>query len=495
MNKMIIAEASLTLYAYHLRSDVGQGADKPSEDANQLWERLVKLGQILQIPALQNLKQELICYQNGQYDPTAENLLTLKWQSLLRPKKDDLDCDPITLTENTDVRLSSFYPFLLHDTYAVDLTLSCNHAISLDELGQLNPKGLLLPKSIGASLGQTLLLYGEVPLDSNEKLRTLANDCVGHLVGHQIKLQLNAEGMLIGNRIFEYNSQETEPSKQCHILVWFINPDALIDEYLGQVSEHLLQLCCAYHKILYAYDQCQWCFHQAEELYSELEQYIEHFQEVGANSLEQRLEEFKYLLTKLPMKSITYSKYLRDLADHKTTIATNIKNYESSFKKLPKLPDDNLSFLEEFIELTHIKYQAQIQVYRQHLEPGAKLFEQLIDTVSGIVSIDRAELEAQKAERERVNEVKTQEREKAAQKREKRLELVITLVGTGLAVSSISASVISNPSEKFPLILQNSISSFLFDALFHLIVGIVFAIFMGVILWVMRRLSRRASSS
>ncbi|MBD2525249.1 hypothetical protein [Nostoc sp. FACHB-133] len=474
---------SLTLYAFHLRTDISQGPEQTSAKADQLWEQLVELGNTLQFPALQDLKQELICYQNGQYQPNLENQLTFKRQSLLRSNQDELECNPIAPIGSADIKLSSFCPFRLHDTYAVDLTFSCNGAIFLEELEQLNPKKLLLPQHIKASIGQTLLLYGQplLPAD-NEQLQRLADDCVAQLLDNQIQLFLTGEGKLLGNQIFVYETLEIEPSKRCHILVWFINPDTTpTDEQLTEVSEQLLELLCAYHKILYAYDECQWCFYEAEKLYSELEEDIKDFQIIVSKSRPDRLKKFKQLLAKLPTKAIEYSKHLRDLADHETTIVTNIKNYESRFKKLSELGDDNLSFLKEFIELTHNKYKAQIQVYRQHLEPGAKLFQQLIDTVQGMVAIDRAELEAEKAELDQANEAK-------AQKREQQLERVITLVGTGLAVSSISTSVMPNPSEKYLSISKDNMASnfalsFLFDVVFHILIGVIFAIVMGFVIY------------
>jgi hypothetical protein len=501
MSKTILAQASLTLYAYHLRTDISKGPEQPSEKAAQLWEQLVELGQTLEIPALQNLKHKLICYgSNDQYDPIVENQLTLKWQSLLHSKKDPLNFELIASTAEKDLRLNGVLcPFRLHDTYAIDLTLSSDDTIFIDELEQLNPKGLLLPQYIQASIGQTLLLYGKfiAPCGDHEKLQELADYCVAQILRNQTLPPITRKGKLLNNQIFEYETLEIEPSKRYHILVWFINPDTSIDNELKDVSELLLYLLCARHKILSAYDQCQRCVHQAEKVYSELEKYIEKFEAIALKDQFHRLEEFKHLLVKLPTTAIDYSKYLRNLADDEITIATNIKNYKSNLNKLSELPGNDLSFLKEFIELTHKKYEAQIQVDRLHLEPGAKLFQQLIDTVRGIVAIDRAELEAQKAERDRANEAEAEKREKAAQEREKQLEQVITLVGAGLAVSSISSSVMNNPSEQFQWVSKDNFSSnlvyiFLLNVGFHVLVGVMSAIFLSFVLFGMRQLLKAA---
>lgn len=64
---------SLTLYAFHLRSSIGQEREEIVPEASRLWEQLTDLGKMLQIPELQTLPQALICYQDGTYNPTIED--------------------------------------------------------------------------------------------------------------------------------------------------------------------------------------------------------------------------------------------------------------------------------------------------------------------------------------------------------------------------------------------------------------------------------------
>lgn len=472
MSKISIAQRlcnpSLTLYAYHLRTDINNGPDQTSSDADQLWKSLVKLGCDLQIPELQNLKQQLICYQNGQYAPESENLLRLKRQNLLRLQKESLDFQLMAPKGDKDLQLDGFLcPFLLHDTYAVDLTLLFNGSITLEQLKQFNPKKLLLPPYIQASLGQTLLLYGELmePCNEDEVLK-LANDCVVQLLGTHNRFDLDGESKLLGNQIYEYETLERDPSKRCRILVWLINPKTPIIENLELVATYLLELLCPYHKILYAYDQAQWCQRQAEEISSFVDQFSKIFLNITLKDRVSKFYNFKELLPELYKKTLEYSRYIRDLADHESTIAINIKNYESRFNKLGELgksAENDLSFFREFIALTYNKYQTQIQFSRQHLESGSKL----IDTVIAMVTIERAELEAAI--------------EEAAQDREKRLGILITLLGTSLAFSSISVELIK-PSEKFSflnLCKSDFVCRFPFDMFFHFIIGFIFAIIVG----------------
>ncbi|MFN6460502.1 MAG: hypothetical protein RMZ41_001465 [Nostoc sp. DedVER02] len=461
---------TLSLYAYHLRTDISKGPDNTWKEAEKLWEDLVELGNILHISALQDLKQELICYQQGKYNTDAENPLKVNEQNLLRSSKDGTLYFKFRLTEYKDELKGSLSPWLLHDTYFIDLTLFCN---SLEQLVQLlNLRGLLLLKSIKASIGQTLFIYAEIPDYSHKELQIIADDCVVKLFGNQTPPSLTGQCKLLGNPIFEYKTRETEPSKQHHILVWLRNHKTCKNTY--QVSKKLMYFFCNYHKILYAYNNSKSRFEKAEKLYSTLETNIEDFEKIAiSNDRSKQLKDFKELLLQLPTKAIEYSKLLRNLADDENTIATNIQNYESLFNELRKLQDNDLSFLQDFIDVTKNLYIAQIQVYHRHLEPGTRLFQQLIDTIRDMVAIYQAEQEdkAQKTKKEL---------EEAAQEREKRLELVITLVGTGFAVSSVSAAVMPNPSK---FVNQNCTANFLFDMIFHILIGSIFASLIGLIAW------------
>ncbi|NEQ86597.1 MAG: hypothetical protein F6K26_43020 [Moorea sp. SIO2I5] len=88
--------------------------------------------------------------------------------------------------------------------------------------------------------------------------------------------------------------------------------------------------------------------------------------------------------------------------------------------------------------------------------------------------------------------------EAAAQKREQNLELVVTVVGTGLAVSGISSQVATHPTKKILSACQEAqdakdanLPSYLgysfLDIVFHLLVGVILATPVGIILWWWRR--------
>lgn len=147
---------------------------------------------------------------------------------------------------------------------------------------------------------------------------------------------------------------------------------------------------------------------------------------------------------KISQIAFSYAKYLRDIEDHYNTISDNAKNYGSRLEKIQalSLPNDDLTSLQNFLDHTRKQLQNQIKGDLRYLTPGQSLFQQMTDTIRGLV-------EVQQAERDRALQEALRASEKAAQEREQKLQLWITLLATGLAVSGISSQVQPKPVECF----------------------------------------------
>lgn len=408
-----LRNTSLTLYAFHLRTDGSRGVEQVVPSASRLWERLVHLGNTLHISELQALKQELLCYRAGEYYPTAEEQLLPGQQSLLSNGAESLDFSVPAPIVGPDLSLTGFVsPFRVHDTYAIDLTLSPQAPITLGQLHQLNPQELLLPPHIQASLGQTLLLYAEVD-GLQRQDRAIADACVAQFFPYPSTPEFVAAGKLLGSDIFEYDTLATATAQQRHILVWLNHYP--LPSAVDALSERLFYLLLCRHKILYAYDQARWCHDSARTVYSDFERdIVQKFSQIAQSP--DRLQQFKALLrTQLPQQSFQYAQYLRDLSDHATSIQTNLENYQNQMAKLALLPGNDLDFLQQFQHQTQTKYLKQIQVYREFLAPGQTLFQQLTDTIRGLVELEQAESD-------------------------RRLEQTIQVVGVGLGVGAIFGS-------------------------------------------------------
>jgi predicted MPP superfamily phosphohydrolase len=363
---------SLTLYAFHLRNSINQGLEPTVPEAPRLWEQLVDLGNKLDIPELQNLQQQLISYQNHQYFPEAEDNLESEYCTLLVNRQASLDFQIIAQSDGFLLQ-GLLCPHRLHDSYAIDLTLSSQEIFFLSQLCKLNPQYLLLPSHIQASLGQTLLLFGQ-PIELQENYQGLADACVVQLVPETDKPELINTGYFLGNPIFEYESRHKDPSKQLHILVWFkcksMNPDDM-----DKASELLLYLLWCRHKIQYVYHESRWCDHQLKQLYNRIEQHRNSFSQISQSLDRQR--QFRQLLTELREIDIKYAGYLGDLDSHENTIVINEQNYSAKVEKLEALPETDLSAWQQFLDYVRNKLQRQIQADRRFLAPGRDRLQHL----------------------------------------------------------------------------------------------------------------------
>ena len=106
----------------------------------------------------------------------------------------------------------------------------------------------------------------------------------------------------------------------------------------------------------------------------------------------------------------------------------------------------------------------------------------MVDTIRGVVETEQAESD--------------RAAESTAQKRQQRLELLITVASTGLAVSGISSQVANEPAKtiltqlfpaQFPASSKPESLSYLVTSfspiVFHLLVGVIFVIPLAGIVW------------
>ncbi|NEP01394.1 MAG: hypothetical protein F6K58_22605 [Symploca sp. SIO2E9] len=490
---------SLTLYAFQLRQDISKSNQQVIDNANQLWEQCVALGEQRNIQLLKSLKTELRCYtydskdSQYHYNPSNEDQEATEeekaylddWLELVRKAPQSNQARQLRFHTDSDKNglrlMGEIYPLRIHDTYALDLTLRYRETVDLTQLSKLNPTN-----QIQASIGQTLLLFTKPVNVTESAYQDFANKCVAALVKQTPDhLQLSATGQLFGSPIFEYDNHKQKPTQRRHILVWLDSHPETLNKS-SEAYHSLLNLLGCRSKILYAYSQSRQCAHATRELYSQLEQKVEEL----IQPPEETLEELKQWLKLIPQKAFHYAKYLRDIQDHTTAITTNIQNYTSKLEKIKQLtlPNDDLAFLQNFLDYNCKQFQNQIQVDLNYLKPGQNLFEQMTSTIRGIIEVKQTESDRKIQETLKTNEIE-------AQKREQKLELAIALVGTGLAVSGISSQVAPNPTEQIPSLSKeaNLPSYFGYSALdmvFHILLGVIVAIPVGIIVWWWRRPSK-----
>ncbi len=496
---------TISLYAFHLRHTLTDAPNEVDADANLLWENLAKLGESsLPFSNLKDLRSKLICYRNGNYYPEAEQ----GRQTEGLTDSGSIDLGSISTTEGFQIN-ANIQPFLLNDTYAADFTLfpeSPHISIDVAQLQHFQPTSLL-PDNIQASLGQTLWIYGEV--DANENCQELARQyAIALFAGTNLNPVFIKQDEIFGSLLFEYEAADPDDpqnlTKKSHILICLNNNQAQTPKLAGEAYDWLLKLLCCHHKILYIYQQAGNRYPEAKFIYSYLEKKIKDFPNLIADS--QNLQPLKELLVEMPKKSLDYACSLQDLESHHTAITTNISNYKTCLEKITAIGGDTPKLWQDFLNRAE-KQQQQIETYLKYFIPAQNLFEQLIESIRGIVEIEQAKREQHRLEAERALEKTIRDQEQAelarekrenkiTEKRDKRLQLSVALVATGLAFSGISSQSPAKPVDS--IITQIYPKQSLdcpkagftpctvyggFFVLFHIGVGAIAALIMGLIIW------------
>ncbi|MDJ0532597.1 MAG: hypothetical protein QNJ70_08890 [Xenococcaceae cyanobacterium MO_207.B15] len=454
---------TISLYAFHLHHTLTDAPNEVDTDANLLWENLAQLGEgSLPFSGLKELRSKLICYQNGIYYPLGEQGRQTEWLTDFGR----VDLGSISTTEGFKIN-ANIQPFLLNDTYAADLTFfpeSPNISIDVAQLQYFQPV-CLLPSKIQASLGQTLWIYGEV--DANENCQELANKCaVALLARTNLNPVLVKQGEFFGSLLFEYQAPDpNDPQnfiKESHILICLNNSQAQTLQLAGKAYDSLLNLLCCYHKILYIYQQACKRYPEARVIYSYLEKKIKEFSNLIADDQIQ-LPKLKELLAEMPQKSLDYARCLQDLQAHHTAITTNISNYKTCLEQITTIGKDSPKFWQDFLNRADKQWQQQIQTCLYYLTPGQNLFDQMIETIRGIVEVEQAE-------------------------HDRRLERTVQVVGTGLAVGAIVASSSPNSlrdSPPLPPFAASTLHPFFFSFLVSFSAAIIAGLIAGLVgrLW------------
>ena len=421
-----LANPKLTLFAFHLCNNLAKGDKQPVDKADHLWQKCAALGHLLQTNPQLDFLPEKLNNRNSQNSQPSDYLelyesngRVVSFTTVSQPHR-------LPLT-------GGIYPLQLHDTYALDFTLlSPNSTVEINQLSNINFQGCLLPCEIQASLGQTLVLFAK-PVDFAGNHQDLAVACVDALFQDselkQPKPYLIGDGKLLGSPIFEFDNSQEDPRLKCHILVWLDTDEKTSEiEASGNYYPPLLNLLCCRSKILYVYHQAYLCNEEARKLYSQLEQKVEEFSRLKSDRGE-RLEQLDGCLTKLPQIGLTYARYLRDIELHQITIETNAKNYSYWLKKLGDcsvLEMDNLNFIQEFVDGSCPKFQEQIKVNMSYLTVGRQLFQQMIETIRGIMEVDAQKQQVQY--------------EKVEKERDRNLQITIAVVGVGIGVAGVVSS-------------------------------------------------------
>lgn len=187
------------------------------------------------------------------------------------------------------------------------------------------------------------------------------------------------------------------------------------------VYQDFIRLFHYRHKIVWAYYQSRFLKTKLKQEFVEIQASIN-----TARKLQTQLESGKLSLNNLQkdlanilVSQSDYTIELNYLDDQIRTIRTNLENYRYRLEKITQEhPGSNLNCLEEFnkSEIYAQKYLKQAETDYANLIPGLTVVQNLSSTIQGIIQLEQT-------------------------KSDRKLDQTIAIVGVGLAISGLTATV------------------------------------------------------
>lgn len=402
---------TVDLFVYDLADGIGQNEDKISQNRAQFWQKIH--GDKISAPQLEQLKQ-------------AETE-TAEYIELLGDKKFAAFESPLD---------GYVYPVKIGDTYAAQFDLSGK--IESDKEKTFEPKEIdclewLKQQVISrvnppATIGQSWLVWGQLTADDQDALAT-AKNCYSKLnlfPNAKWERDLKAEGKFSDANFYELwlpPGDRGNIGQNYHVLICLFpynNGQAIgdISKTVAKLYVHLMRLFAFRNKVIWAYTQ-------SRQLKADLKQAARTIQQI-VTQLPQQMNAPKVDLKKLQQSLVdaltifsVYANHISRLEEQENIIKTNLKNYKRRLQTIgEKMVNDAeaFKFMASFSDFAKEKYVWQVAADNRSLSAGLRLLENAIETIEGIIEIERA-------------------------KSDRTLNVTLGAVGVGIATSGVYASV------------------------------------------------------
>lgn len=309
--------------------------------------------------------------------------------------------------------LQKVEPFLLHDTFILDLSSTvANKPASL-------LRGCRYP--LESSLGQCTLLT----IISDDPSEAFAAAMIAEILGIT-DLDLSKTEILRGSPIREVDERNTTH------YIWIRNKQ----DSDGREVQHILNMLSCRAKIEFVVQQAAICFSEGKRHYEAIESHLSQISELKIRETthqarQERIQILEAHLAALPDHAHQLSRSERDMGIHLLTLIDNVANARNS---IPFLLLEGDTFMGGFLDQDCPIHQRQIEHDLKVLSPGRRYADQAISAIRTIVTLD-----SQK------QQLALEEAEKA---REQTIRKTLTIVGSGLTISGLAASTRPRPTEK-----------------------------------------------
>ncbi|WP_293149286.1 MULTISPECIES: hypothetical protein [unclassified Microcoleus] len=364
-----------------------------------------------------------------------------------------------------------YYPVRLNDTYG--LLLGCSfkedrtpHPVTCLAKFQAKIKEKL--NNQYPNIGQTWLIVTEME-NQNISPEEVAKKCCQSLnIGLKWERDLPGKGSFLGGSIFELSRyqllmQDSTPltiqqlQENIHLIIALMPSSDAAKKVWEDFNTELLPLFCYRHKVLWAYAQSRYLKQHLKKDFTVINQLVGNIFSQNLKQLRTTVVDAQNILPKYTIKlnyldaqirtieinAINYTRRIGTISDRLNQIQTQngqnpiaqilpilswfqsatATSNPTSTNPTPLLsqianwqhPCD-LKFLEKFSEDVEEKYQLQVQKDYANLSPGLQLLQDLINSSRAITEIEQAE-------------------------RDRTFQNTVGIIGAGLAVGSIVASI------------------------------------------------------
>ncbi|WP_293333350.1 hypothetical protein [Microcoleus sp. CAWBG58] len=402
---------TVDLFVYDLADGIGQNEDKISQNRAQFGKKIH--GDKFSTSQLDNLKQ-------------AETE-TADYIELLGDKKFVAFESPLD---------GYAYPVKLGDTYAAQFDLSGK--IESDADNKFAPKEIdclewlkqqvIFRVNSPATIGQSWLVWGQLTANDQDALET-AKNCYKKLnlfPNAKWDRDLKSTKKFLNADFYELwlpPGDRGNISQNHHVLICLFpynNGQAIaeISKTIAKLYVNLMRLFAYRNKVIWAYTQSRQLKADLKDAARTIQQIVTQLpNQVNAPKVD--LKELQQSLVNALTIFSAYANYISRLEEQENTIKTNLKNYQRRLETIGKDMGNDaeaFKFLSSFSDFAEEKYVWQVEADNRGLSAGLRLLENAIETIEGIIEIERAKID-------------------------RTLNLTIGTVGVGIATSGVAASV------------------------------------------------------
>lgn len=408
-NENLLIYPTVDLFVYDLAEGIGQNENKISENREEFWKKIY--GDKILASQLEQLKQAEA--ETGDYIELLGDKQVVNFESPLE---------------------GYAYPVKIGDTYAAQFDLSGkiepedkkSVPEEIDRLGWQKEK-IISRVNPPATIGQSWLVWGQLTANDQDALET-AKNCYTKLnlfSNAKWDRDLKADGEFLGADFYELwrpPGDRGNIGDNHHVIIClfpYTSSQSIgdINKTVAKLYAPLMRLFAYRNKVIWAYTQSRPLKASLKHSYGEIQLFVNQLI-ARVNAPKADLKELQKDLVEFLKISSAYASAIIALEQQENIIKTNLENYDRRLETIgEKMGNDAeaFKFMAKFSDFVKEKYVWQVESDNRSLSAGLRLLENAIQTIEGIIEIERA-------------------------KSDRTLNVTIGTVGAGIGISGVYAS-------------------------------------------------------